>query len=70
DVVFDDRPERPGVKFNDMDLIGFPVRVVLGQRGLAAGEVELSLRRDGVKRPTPIANLVADVKRLLDMLRS
>ncbi|MCU0233496.1 MAG: His/Gly/Thr/Pro-type tRNA ligase C-terminal domain-containing protein, partial [Thermoanaerobaculales bacterium] len=33
DVVFDDRPERPGVKFNDMDLIGFPVRVVLGQRG-------------------------------------
>jgi prolyl-tRNA synthetase len=70
DVVFDDRPERPGVKFNDMDLIGFPVRVVLGQRGLAAGEVELSLRRDGVKRPTPIANLVADVKRLLDMLRN
>ncbi len=31
DVLFDDRPERPGVKFNDMDLIGFPVRVVLGQ---------------------------------------
>jgi prolyl-tRNA synthetase len=70
EVVFDDRPERPGVKFNDMDLIGFPVRVVLGQRGLAAGEVELSLRRDGVKRPTPIANLVADVKGLLDVLRS
>jgi prolyl-tRNA synthetase len=43
DVLFDDRPERPGVKFNDMDLIGFPVRVVLGKRGLEAAEVELSL---------------------------
>jgi prolyl-tRNA synthetase len=69
DVVFDDRPERPGVKFNDMDLIGFPVRVVLGQRGLAAGEVELSLRRDGVKRPTPLEDLVATVSAMLDELR-
>ena len=34
DVLFDDRPERPGVKFNDMDLIGFPVRIVVGKRGL------------------------------------
>ena len=65
DVLFDDRPERPGVKFNDMDLIGFPVRVVVGQRGLAEGRVELSLRRDGAKRPTPIAELVPAVEALL-----
>jgi prolyl-tRNA synthetase len=70
DVLFDDRPERPGVKFNDMDLIGFPVRVVLGGRGLEAGEVELSLRRDGEKRPTPIVEMVPAVKTLLEELRS
>jgi prolyl-tRNA synthetase len=70
DVLFDDRSERPGVKFNDMDLIGFPVRVVLGQRGLDAGEVELSLRRDGEKRATPIAEMVPAVQALLEELRS
>jgi prolyl-tRNA synthetase len=70
DVLYDDRPERPGVKFNDMDLIGFPVRVVLGKRGLEAGEVELSLRRDGEKRPTPIDDMVPAVQSLLDELRS
>jgi prolyl-tRNA synthetase len=70
DVLFDDRPERPGVKFNDMDLIGFPVRAVLGGRGLEAGEVELSLRRDGEKRPTPISDMVPAVQELLDELRS
>ncbi len=69
DVLFDDRPERPGVKFNDMDLIGFPVRAVVGKRGLEAGEVELSLRRDGEKRPTPIGELVPAVQALLDELR-
>jgi prolyl-tRNA synthetase len=70
DVLFDDRPERPGVKFNDMDLIGFPLRVVLGGRGLEAGEVELSLRSDGEKRPTPIGEMVPAVKALLEELRS
>ena len=70
DVLFDDRPERPGVKFNDMDLIGFPVRVVLGKRGLEAGEVELSLRKDGEKRATPISEMVPAVQALLTELRS
>jgi prolyl-tRNA synthetase len=70
DVLFDDRPERPGVKFNDMDLIGFPVRVVLGKRGLDNGEVELSLRRDGEKKATPIADMVPAVEALLGELRA
>jgi prolyl-tRNA synthetase len=69
DVLFDDRPERPGVKFNDMDLIGFPVRVVLGKRGLDNGEAEISLRRDGEKRMTPLADLVPAVQGLLEELR-
>jgi len=45
-VVLDDRDERPGVKFKDADLIGFPIRITIGPKGLAAGNVEIS-RRDG-----------------------
>jgi prolyl-tRNA synthetase len=70
DVLFDDRAERPGVKFNDMDLIGFPVRVVIGKRGLENGEAELSLRRDGEKRMTPIADIVPTVEAMLEELRA
>ena len=44
DVFVDDREERPGVKFKDADLIGCPVRVVVGSKGLAKGGVELKLR--------------------------
>jgi len=69
EVLYDDRPERPGVKFNDLDLIGFPLRVVVGQKGLAKGEVELSLRRDGVKRMVPVADAVAAVVQTLVALR-
>jgi prolyl-tRNA synthetase len=69
DVLFDDRKERPGVKFNDADLIGFPVRLVVGKRGLAEGKVELSLRRDGEKHLVPIADAVAEVQRVLKNLR-
>ncbi len=46
DVLVDDREERPGVKFKDADLIGFPVRVVVGAKGLAKGGVEVKARRD------------------------
>jgi prolyl-tRNA synthetase len=70
DVLYDDRSERPGVKFNDMDLIGFPVRIVLGKRGLESDEVELSLRRDGDKHPTPIVDMVPTVTRILEELRT
>ena len=46
DVIVDDREERPGVKFKDADLIGFPVRVVVGAKGLSNGGVEIKRRRD------------------------
>ncbi|MCH7665045.1 MAG: proline--tRNA ligase [Acidobacteria bacterium] len=58
DVLFDDRQERPGVKFNDADLIGIPIRLVVGSKSLANGEVEVSLRRDGEKQLVPLANAV------------
>ena len=42
EVLIDDRPVRPGVKFNDADLLGIPIRLVLGEKSLAVGEVEIS----------------------------
>ncbi|HJS38112.1 MAG TPA: proline--tRNA ligase [Burkholderiales bacterium] len=57
DVLLDDREERPGVLFADMDLIGVPHRVVLSERGLAAGEAEYKFRRDAQPRNVPLAEL-------------
>jgi len=68
EVFYDDRDERPGVKFNDADLIGFPVRVVVGKKGVEQGQAELSLRRDQVKTPVALADAVAKAKTLLDTL--
>ena len=45
EVILDDRDDRPGVKFKDADLIGFPIRVGIGEKSLARGEVEIKLRR-------------------------
>jgi len=60
EVFYDDRDERPGVKFKDLDLIGFPVRVVVGGKGLAKGVVEVSTRRE--KKAAEIApDRVVDV---------
>jgi prolyl-tRNA synthetase len=59
EVLYDDRDERPGVKFKDADLIGIPLRVVIGGKGLAAGTIELSLRRDKQKIPVPVPEAVA-----------
>ncbi|MBR1588141.1 MAG: proline--tRNA ligase [Kiritimatiellae bacterium] len=67
DVIVDDRADRPGVKFKDADLIGFPVRVVVGAKGLANGGVEVK-RRDQDKsqmKIVPVADAVAAVRDLL-----
>lgn len=47
EVLFDDRDERAGVKFNDADLIGIPVQIVVGERNLKEGKVELKCRQSG-----------------------
>ncbi len=54
DVLYDDRAERPGVKFKDADLVGSPVRVVVGSRSLANGGAEVSKRSDGVREVVPL----------------
>jgi prolyl-tRNA synthetase len=66
EVLFDDRDERPGVKFKDADLVGFPVRVVVGAKSLADGKVEVSLRRDRQKQLVPVVEAVSRVMELLE----
>jgi len=63
DVLLDDRDERAGVKFNDADLLGIPLRVTIGPRGLAAGKVEVKAR--GASTPEEIAldDAVAEIVR-------
>jgi prolyl-tRNA synthetase len=63
DVLMDDRDERPGVLFADMDLIGIPHRVVLSERGLAAGNAEYKGRRDEKPRELPLAEVVSFIKK-------
>ncbi|MGC8916262.1 MAG: proline--tRNA ligase [Thermoanaerobaculum sp.] len=65
EVIYDDRDERGGVKFKDADLIGFPVRVVVGKKGVEQGQVEVSLRRDGTRRQVSIAEASSAVRELL-----
>jgi len=62
DVLLEDRDERPGVLFADMDLIGIPHRLVLSERGLAAGNAEYKGRRDEKPRELPLQEVVAFLK--------
>jgi len=64
DVLMDDRDERPGVLFADMDLIGIPHRLVLSERGLAAGSAEYKGRRDEKPRDLPLKEVVAFLKKV------
>lgn len=65
DCLLDDRDERPGVKFKDSELIGFPVRVTVGKK-LTDGVVELFSRRDQARSEAPVAEAVSETLRLLD----
>jgi prolyl-tRNA synthetase len=56
DVLLDDRDERPGVKFKDADLIGIPLRITIGAKGVEKGCVELRWRRDGTSEDLPIVD--------------
>jgi len=62
DVLLDDRGERPGAMFADWELIGVPQRVVLSDRGLKAGTVELQGRREAAATAAPLAEAAALVK--------
>jgi prolyl-tRNA synthetase len=62
DALLDDRAERPGVLFADMDLIGIPLRVVIGERGLRNAMVELKARRDAEPQELALEGLVERLK--------
>ena len=62
EVLLDDRDERPGFKFKDADLIGIPLRIVVGSKNLADGKVELKNRKTGEVELLPIADAVEKVK--------
>ena len=64
EVLWDDRDERAGVKFNDADLMGAPFQVVVGDKGLAEGVVEVKTRKDGVKLKLPPAQVAAHLLRI------
>lgn len=66
EVVLDDRDERPGVKFKDADLIGFPIRVTIGAKSLQQGEMEITLRRTKETRHVPVDQVVTTIMELLE----
>ena len=55
-MLTDDRDLRPGVKFKDVDLIGIPLRVVIGERGLKEGAIELKWRSEAAAKNVPLAS--------------
>ena len=65
EALLDDRDERPGVKFKDADLIGIPLRIVVGAKNLANGQVELKNRKSGAVELLTVAEAVATVKALV-----
>ncbi|MEA3501175.1 MAG: proline--tRNA ligase [Actinomycetota bacterium] len=69
DVLIDDRAERPGVKFNDAELIGIPYRVTVGPRGLTDDIVELSERRSGERTDLPIETAFEHITALVTSSR-
>ncbi len=70
EVLFDDRDESPGVKFNDADLIGLPIRLTVAEKSLAQGGVEFKLRRESERRVVSSAQVVDEVLTSIRALES
>ena len=68
DFLIDDRADSAGVKFNDADLLGLPIRLILGPKNLKNGKAELKLRRTGESQLVDIAAIPSEIARLLDSL--
>jgi prolyl-tRNA synthetase len=67
DVLYDDRDERAGVKFKDADLIGIPIRIAVGRKGLAQGAVEWKRRGTKEVELIPVAEVAS---KAVDLLRA
>jgi prolyl-tRNA synthetase len=66
DVLYDDREESPGVKFNDADLLGMPLRVTVSRRTLEKQSVELKRRREKESSLVPLPDAVAEILRAVE----
>ena len=69
DVLYDDRDERAGAKFATMDLIGIPCQLIVGPKGVKAGEAEIKLRRGGDRRTRPLDTVAGEVIALVTQAR-
>lgn len=67
EVLFDDRDENPGVKFNDADLIGIPMQIIIGKKNLDIGKVEIKIRRTGERQLVDIDKFEAKLTELQNM---
>jgi prolyl-tRNA synthetase len=65
EAILDDRDERAGVKFKDADLIGIPLRIVVGPKNLAQGQVELKIRKTGESRLYAKSDIVGEVRAII-----
>jgi len=70
EVLLDDRKESPGVKFNDADLIGIPLRLTWGNRSLKEGGIELENRVTGEKATVPLDTLSSELMKAMEVLKS
>jgi len=68
EVLYDDRDIRPGVKFKDADLLGIPIRVTIGPKGLADGNAEIKLRREKDAHTVTLVDAEQKIRELIDML--
>jgi prolyl-tRNA synthetase len=69
EVLLDDRGERPGVMFADLELVGIPHRVTVGERGLKDGRLEYQGRRDTAATPVPVAEIAAFLRQRIGAAR-
>jgi prolyl-tRNA synthetase len=65
EVLFDDRKGSAGVKFNDADLIGIPIRITLGNRGLKENSAEVTVASEPEKRMIRLDSIVAEIKSII-----
>ncbi|GMT42528.1 MAG: proline--tRNA ligase [bacterium] len=70
EVLLDDRDERAGIKFNDADLIGVPLQIVVGSRGLKNGEIEIKIRKDGRKMHVKLDDLKEKLTEIISELKA
>jgi len=65
DVLFDDRNDSAGIKFKDVDLIGIPIKIIVGERNAKKGMLEIKMRKTGEIKEVPVADVEAEVAKLV-----